>query len=92
MSDSITDRVTGVIAEQLYLPPGSVSAESTFEDLGIDSLTGLNLIYQMEKEFGVEVPNEKVLVIRCIKDIVACLEPMVGSANAAAGDAARSSL
>jgi acyl carrier protein len=77
MSDAVTRRVIATIEEQLAVAPGPVTPESTFEELNIDSLTGLNLIYELEKEFGVEVPNERVLVIRSVKEIVACLEPLV---------------
>ena len=77
MTDAITSRVIAAIEEQYYFPPGSVNAENTFEELGIDSLSGLNLVYQLEKEFGVEVPNEQVLVIRSVKEIVSRLASLI---------------
>ncbi len=63
MSDRTANRVIAVIAESLFVSPDAISPESTFKELDIDSLTGLNLIYEMEKAFGVDVPVEQVLVI-----------------------------
>jgi acyl carrier protein len=90
MFDTIMSRVIATIEGQLYLTAGSVSPTSTFAELGIDSLTGLNLVYEMEKEFGVEVPNDQVLLIRSVDQIVACLEPLVGPNGVNPGEPARS--
>ncbi len=42
MSEDLISRVTGVIARTQHLPPESVTIDSTFEELKIDSLDGIN--------------------------------------------------
>jgi acyl carrier protein len=90
MSDDIVGRVISVIAQTQSIPVESITWKSTFEELGIDSLTGLSLVHELENEFGVEVPNEQVLAIRSVKEIVACLEPLVLPNGVNTGEPARS--
>jgi acyl carrier protein len=56
MSNSITDRVIAIIAEQAVLDPADVTPDSTMEDLGIDSLGLVESIFAIEEEFDISVP------------------------------------
>jgi acyl carrier protein len=77
MIDDITTRIISVIARTQYLPPEAISPESTFEDLGIDSLSGLAIVTELEREFGVEIPNEQALALRNIPQIVESMEALL---------------
>lgn len=39
-------------------PPENVSLESKLEDVGVDSLTLLDLMFDMEDKFGVRMPDD----------------------------------
>ena len=56
MSQSIMDQVISLVAEKAMLDRDQVTPTSTMEDLGIDSLTVVELIFAIEETFGVEVP------------------------------------
>jgi acyl carrier protein len=49
---------------------GPVSASARFEELGIDSMSTMDLLRQVEEAFGVEVPDEQLAVIASIEDLV----------------------
>ena len=53
---SIRDKVIEIIAEQAVLDVSDVSADSTLESLGIDSLGLVESIFAIEEEFDITIP------------------------------------
>jgi acyl carrier protein len=47
-----------------------VSATARFEELGIDSMSTMDLLRKVEDAFGVEIPDEQLAVIASIEDLV----------------------
>jgi len=71
MSDPIIEKITGIIAEQLDVPPSEVSPEKSFtDDLGADSLAIVELVLALEEEFGIKIPDDKVDSIKTVGDAV----------------------
>lgn len=56
MSDSVAEKVIGIIAEQAFLAPADVKMDATLEDLGIDSLGLVEAVFAIEEEFDIQVP------------------------------------
>lgn len=77
MSLALEDRVIAVIARSQKLPPESITEASTWEQLGIDSLGGLELMFEFESEFGVEIPDETARKMGSVRDVVEALRPLV---------------
>lgn len=70
MENSIQSRVIEIIAEQLSLRAEDVRLESRFvDDLGADSLDIVELIMEMEEEFGTEIPDEHIESMKVVKDV-----------------------
>ncbi len=59
-TDDLGARVIRVIAQTQRIPQESISLASTFEELKIDSLDGINIIFALENEFGINIPDEGV--------------------------------
>ena len=55
-ADETGARVRAILAEQALLEPEDVHAESSLEDLGIDSLGLVESIFAIEEAFDVSVP------------------------------------
>ena len=68
--DELVTRVLGIIAETQRKKPEEVKIDSTFEELGIDSMDGVNIIFALESEFDISVPDEEVKTIKSIQDMV----------------------
>ena len=83
--DDIQERVLKVIALTKRLPRESVSADSTFESLGIDSLDRLNILFDLESEFDIQINDEEAKQVETIPHMVAGVRQLV---LAGAGDAA----
>ncbi|MBS3651823.1 acyl carrier protein [Pseudaminobacter sp. 19-2017] len=54
------DKVANIIAETSEIDREKITPEShTIDDLGIDSLDFLDIVFAVDKEFGIKVPLEK---------------------------------
>lgn len=67
-----------IIIDKLTLEPYEVSMNSNLiSDLGADSLDAVELIMEMEKEFGIIIPDEDAEMIRTVGDIVRYIENII---------------
>ncbi|HBE83135.1 MAG: acyl carrier protein [Blastocatellia bacterium] len=80
---SVADRVVGIFAEFKKLEPSKVDREATFDDLGFDSLDGLNLIFELEEEFDIIVPDEKARSMRSVAEVIGGIESLIAAKEAA---------
>jgi len=86
MSEELTRRILKVIADSQKLPLEKVTIDSTFEELGIDSLDGVNILFALENEFNISIPDEGVQSLRTVRQMVDALEKVIpgGQADAVA--------
>jgi Acyl carrier protein len=77
MAAAIEERVIAVIAKTQKLSPESICPDSTFEQLGIDSLSGIELVFELEEAFGVEIPDAEARRLRSVREAVEALSRLV---------------
>ena len=54
------DKVADIIAETSEIDRETITPEShTIDDLGIDSLDFLDIVFAIDKEFGIKIPLEQ---------------------------------
>ena len=85
--DQLTQRVPRIIAETQRKDPSQVTAESSFEELGIDSMDGVNIIFALENEFNINVPDEEVKNIHSVRDMIDGVRRLVEQNGAPSGAA-----
>lgn len=65
------EKLQEIIAEQLGIEAGDVTAESNFkDDLDADSLDLFEMIMAMEEEFDVEIPSEDLEQIQTVQNVI----------------------
>jgi acyl carrier protein len=79
MSEELIARVTGVIAKTQKIPPESVTIDKTFEELKIDSLDGINILFALEGEFDVDIPDDAARSIRSVREMVDGIEKLLAA-------------
>ena len=79
MPETVADRVVRVVAKTQKLPDGRVEHSSTFKELGIDSLDGLNILFALEEEFGVSIPDDAAMEFKSVREAVAGIEQLLAS-------------
>ncbi len=82
MPESIQDRVLRVIATTKRVPLEGVKPESTFESLGIDSLDRLNILFDLESEFDIEIDDEDAKQVASIPQMVEGVSLLVSAKEA----------
>ena len=70
MPDPIAEKVIETLGSVKRMPPEKISLESSLSDLGIDSLDTFTLLFEIEKQFQISIPDEEAKSIRSVKDIV----------------------
>ena len=77
MAETVAERVVRVFAEFKKMPPEEIKMETTFEELGLDSLDGLNLIFELEEEFDLTVPDEQIKDMKSVAQVVEGIEKLL---------------
>lgn len=75
--ETIQDRVLRLVAGVRRIPVETVTPESTFEDLGMDSLDKLNLLFEVENEFDVEIDDQEAKQICRVSEMIAGVTQLV---------------
>ncbi len=83
MSDDFIARVTRVVADTQKLPREVVTIDKSFEDLGIDSLDGIQILFALEGEFDVDIPDDAARQIRTLREMAEGIEKLIAAKQAA---------
>ena len=67
---ALIDRVAAVIAKTQHMPAEAITIDKTFEELGFDSLDGMNILFAVETEFGISIPDDQVPQIKSVRQMV----------------------
>jgi acyl carrier protein len=77
MNPEIAERTQRVIATHLRVENEKVPLEATFEQLGMDSLDGVNLLFEIEDEFDISINDQDAKSITSVPQMVAGIEKLL---------------
>ena len=67
----IFETVAKIIAERIECDPSEIKRDSTFRDLGIDSLDTVDLMMNLEDEIGIELElDQKLETVGDLVDVI----------------------
>lgn len=75
----LTTRVISVIADTQKIPADSIGREATFEELKFDSLDGINILFALENEFDINIPDDAAREIKSIPEMVSGIEKLLAA-------------
>ncbi|MBU5486357.1 acyl carrier protein [Clostridium sp. MSJ-11] len=64
----IFEKIRNIICDQLNVEEEKVTLETSFEDLGVDSLDLFQIVIEIEEEFNIEIEDAES--IRTVSDAV----------------------
>ena len=71
----IEEKVKAIIVDKLGVDESEVTNEASFtNDLGADSLDTVELIMEFEKEFDIQIPDDKAEAIATVGDAISFIE------------------
>ncbi len=74
---NIADKVVEIITREQHLEPGVVTLDSTFSELGIDSLDGVNILFALEEEFKIDIPDAVAQNMKSVHQVVESLTRVI---------------
>ena len=74
---NIEETVIRIIAQENHLEPSSVTIDSTFSELGIDSLDGVNILFALEAEMNIVIPDAVARNMGSVRQVVDSLTRVV---------------
>jgi acyl carrier protein len=79
MSEELIQKIRNVIANAQRLPIEKVTIDSSFEELGIDSMDGVNILFALENEFNITIPDEAAKQIRNVREMMEGVEKLLAA-------------
>ena len=85
MASDTKEIVINILAEQALLDPKDISGNSGLEEIGIDSLALVEVIFSIEETFNVTIPfnandpNNTAFDISNVNSIVSAVEKLIKS-------------
>jgi len=77
-TDGLIQHVNEILIEGFEVEPDLLRPEASLvDDLGLDSLDGVDIVVAMEKEFGCRIEEAEARAMRTLKDIYDSVEKHV---------------
>lgn len=76
MSDTF-EKLQNIIADRLSVSKDKIVPEASFmQDLGADSLDTYDIVFAIEEEFKIQVPDDKANEINTVGDVVKYIDEL----------------
>lgn len=77
-TEAIRKKVLNILCEQLAVDKSAITDDShIYDELGADSLDGVELVLALEEKFKIEIPDSASEKIKQVKDIYSYLETVL---------------
>ena len=77
--EDIAKRCIEVIAKAKSIPEDTITLESTFDQLNADSLDKINISFEVEETFAIEIPDDALGSIKTVGDMVEGVQKLVAA-------------
>jgi acyl carrier protein len=84
MSDELIQRVLKTIATSKRIPLETVTIDSEFQQLGIDSMDAVEILFAMENEFDISIPDDEARGVRNVRQMCEGVEKLLAAKTATA--------
>lgn len=74
LNHNTESRLREIIARAALVSPDSLGPDDDLSRAGVDSLSMLRTIAEVEAEFGVEIPDDRFVCIRTLRMLAAAVE------------------
>ncbi len=75
----VFEKIRELIADQLEIDPEQITMDTDLMlDLNADSLDAVDVLTQIEDEFGIEIPDEKTEEFNIVANLVKYVEEQTG--------------
>ncbi len=68
--DEITQKLIEIVRQEKTLPDDKLALDTPLADAGIDSLDSLTILFAIEEQFHISIPDEAARGIKTLGDMV----------------------
>ena len=68
--NEIAQRCIDIIAKSKGISADTITLASTFDELNIDSLDKINISFEVEEAFNIEIPDDALGTLKTVGDMV----------------------
>ena len=79
MSTDLTQDVIAIIAREQRLSPEVIRPDSTFEELKIDSLDGVNIVFAIEEKYNLTIPDDVAREMKSVRQVIDALQQQLNT-------------
>jgi acyl carrier protein len=72
------DYIKQLLVDKYEVKAEAIKPESTLQDLGIDSLTVVEMIFDVSEKYGIDIPDER-LKFTTLGEVVAIVDEFVAA-------------
>lgn len=74
MESIIENKIKRIIADKLGVDEAVIVHDSKLTELGADSLDGVEILMEVEKEFSISIPDKEMEKMKTAGDIIAYIK------------------
>jgi acyl carrier protein len=84
--EQIEAQVINLIAKSKAIDPATITPATTFDELQVDSLDKINLSFEVEELFKIEIPDAALNSLRTVGDVIDGVERLQAEKTAGFGE------
>ena len=67
----VEKKIKYILAQNLKIDSEKITLDSSLvDDLGMDSFASIETMFEMEQEFGIDIPEDGIAEVKTVKDIL----------------------
>jgi len=74
VQNDCSQRVIEIVARTKKLALEQITIDSDFAALGIDSIDAVEILFELENEFAIEIPNDQMYTVRTVRQAAEAVE------------------
>jgi len=75
--DEIQQKLIEIVHQEKNIPDEKLSPDRALADAGIDSLDALTILFAIEEQFHISIPDDKARGIKTFGDMVTVVEELL---------------
>ena len=79
--DDVQAKVIAIIAAVKRIPAESIRPEATLAELGLDSLDKVNVLFELESAFDIDLPDEDARSVSTVEEVVTRLQAVLAQTS-----------
>jgi acyl carrier protein len=75
--DEIRQKLIEIVRQEKDIPDDKLTPETVLADAGVDSLDALTILFAIEEQFHISIPDDKARGIKTFGDMVTVVQELV---------------